>query len=53
MAGDEIGVLKGSDPNGDIDIIGYEALTPLPPNLPRSDGFLDALLAQLGVSLFW
>jgi hypothetical protein len=35
------------------DVIGYEALTPLPPNLPRSDGVLDALIAQLGVSLLW
>ena len=46
-------VFQSIDVHLKTDIIGYQALTPLPPNFPRSDGFLDALLAQLGVSLFW
>jgi hypothetical protein len=46
-------VFQSLDVHLKTDIIGYEALTPLPPNLPRSDGFLDALLVQLGVSLLW
>ena len=46
-------VFQSLDVHLKADVMGYEALTPAPPNLPRSDGFLDALIAQLGVSLLW
>jgi hypothetical protein len=36
-----------------VDLMAYQALTPLPPNFPRSDGAIDAVLLQLGASLRW
>jgi hypothetical protein len=35
------------------DAVGYEALTPDPPNRARSDGLIDALLFQAGLLLRW
>jgi hypothetical protein len=45
--------LEALDINAKIDLISYEALTPLPPNAARSNGFIDALILQLGVSARW
>jgi hypothetical protein len=44
-------VFTDVDANLKVDAIKYEALTPLPPNAPRSDGFLSALVVQLGATL--
>ena len=46
-------VFQSIDVHIKADVIGYQALTPLPPNLPRSDGFLDALIAQVGIAMLW
>ena len=46
-------VFEALDVNAKVDLIGYEALTPHPPNEARTDGFIDALVLQLGLSLRW
>lgn len=34
-----------------LDLISYQKLTPLPPNAPRSEGAIDALVIQIGAIL--
>ncbi len=46
-------VFQSIDVHVKAELMGYESLTPLPPNLPRSDGFIDALILQLGVAMMW
>ena len=46
-------VFQSIDVHGRLDLMGYQALTPLPPNLPRSDGFIDAIIAQIGIAMIW
>ena len=46
-------VLQSIDVHAKVELMGYQALTPLPPNLPRSDGFIDAIVAQLGIAMLW
>jgi len=41
------------DLNAKIDLLSYQALTPLPPNQARDVGFIDAILAQIGITLRW
>jgi hypothetical protein len=41
------------DLNAKIDLLSYQALTPLPPNQARDVGFIDAILAQIGLTLRW
>jgi hypothetical protein len=54
---DELGklakIFEALDLHLKADIIAYEALTPAPPNAPRSQEAIDALLLQLGISLRW
>ena len=49
----KLGKLTSLDLHAKVDFIGYQALTKLPPNLPRSDGFIDAIVAQLGLAMLW
>ncbi|MEO6952727.1 MAG: DUF3570 domain-containing protein [Polyangia bacterium] len=49
----KLGKLSSLDLHAKVDFIGYQALTKLPPNLPRSDGVIDAIVAQLGLALLW
>ena len=46
-------VFEALDVNLKADIIAYDALTPLPPNLARDTAPIDAILVQLGLSLRW
>jgi hypothetical protein len=46
-------VFQSIDVHARFDLMGYQALTPLPPNLPRSDGTIDAIMAQLGIAMLW
>lgn len=39
------------DLNVKLDLINYQALTPDPPNLARSAGFIDAMILQIGANL--
>jgi hypothetical protein len=41
------------DLNLKVDVIAYEALTPLPPSASRSQEAIDALIIQAGLSLRW
>jgi hypothetical protein len=41
------------DLNAKIDLVDYQPLTPLPPNQARDVGFVNALIAQLGLALRW
>ncbi|MFI5289486.1 MAG: DUF3570 domain-containing protein, partial [Polyangia bacterium] len=66
LAGIKIAYLKSADEHGKVarvfedvdlhvklDILKYEALTPLPPNEARSAEALSAALIQAGVSMRW
>ncbi len=47
-------LFEALDVNVKADLLHYEALTPLPPNLARyQDGFLSALIVQLNLSARW
>ncbi len=46
-------VFQSIDVHLKAELMGYQSMTPLPPNLPRSDGVIDAIIAQLGVALLW
>lgn len=46
-------VFQSIDVHAKLDLMGYQALTPLPPNLPRSSGVIDAILAQIGIAMLW
>jgi hypothetical protein len=46
-------VFQSIDVHLKAEIMGYQAITPLPPNLPRSDGVIDAIIAQVGIALLW
>ena len=41
------------DLNVKVDLIDYQALTPLPPNQARDVGLINALIAELGLALRW
>jgi Protein of unknown function (DUF3570) len=66
LAGVKISYLKAADERGKLgrvfesldvnlkaDFIHYEPLTPLPPNLARSEVFLGAMIFHLGLTLRW
>jgi hypothetical protein len=46
-------VFEALDLNLKVDAMKYEALTPLPPNLARSQAPIGALMVQAGLSLRW
>jgi hypothetical protein len=46
-------VFEQLDLNGKLDLVDYQPLTPLPPNQARDVGFINAIIAQLGLALRW
>jgi hypothetical protein len=46
-------VFEQLDLNAKIDLVDYQPSTPLPPNQARDVGFVNALMAQLGLALRW
>ena len=45
--------LESVDLNLKVDVIGYENLSPQPPSAERAANFIDAIIAQAGVTLRW